>query len=227
MMLRRSCHSRATGLWLALHALIAGQEWRYILGMIWLTDTSLRATSLPAAWLVATDLRPVSLPERSALRRSITAQVIKTQFGSLGEGLSLAHDTAGRPSIASMPDIGVSCATRDGLVLAALNHGAVGADIEVIEPLADIPWNVLHIEERDDLSRLTDAARAMAFYRLWTAKEAFLKATGQALLREPSGFAMRFSGDIASCADEPGLVVETRIASAGGHSCACAVARQA
>jgi 4'-phosphopantetheinyl transferase len=211
----------------SLHALIAGLEWRYTCRMIWLTDTALRTQALPAAWLIGTTMRPASLPERSALRRSIAAQVIATQFGLEAKDFSLSHDAAGRPFIAGIPDIGVSYATREGVVLVALGDGRVGADVEIIEPLADIPWNALHIQEREDLLRLTGVARNEAFCRIWTAKEAFLKATGQGLMREPSGFAMRLRGDLAICADEPSLVVETRIMGNNARSFACAVALQA
>lgn len=195
--------------------------------MIWLTDPSTRAKNLPAAWLVETALRPASLPERSALRRSIASQVIASQFGREAKDVRIRHDAAGRPFIAAMPTVGVSYATREGMVLVALGDGRMGADVEIIEPFADIPWNVLHALEREDLSRLAGAGRSEAFYRLWTAKEAFLKAMGQGLLHEPSGFAMRFSSDKAICADEPGLAVETRIIKVGARSIACAVAYQA
>jgi 4'-phosphopantetheinyl transferase len=209
------------------YALIAGLEWRYTLRMIWLTDPTIRAQALPAAWLVETAMRPTSLPERSSLRRSIAAQVIATQFGLEVKDFRISHDIAGRPFIADMPDIGISYATREGVVLVVLDDGRVGADVEIIEPLADIPWNVMHAQEREDLSRLTGMARSEAFYRLWTAKEAFLKATGQGLMREPSNFAMRLRGDLAIGSVESGFVIETRITSSAARCFACAVARQA
>jgi phosphopantetheinyl transferase len=195
--------------------------------MIWLTDPTIRAQALPAAWLVETAMRPTSLLERSSLRRSIAAQVIATQFGLEVGRISITHNPLGRPCIAGMPDTRVSYATREGLVLVALGDGRVGADVEIIEPLADIPWNVLHTQERDYLSCLTGMARCEAFYRLWTAKEAALKAIGMGLMREPSSFAMRFTGDEARCADIPGFVIETRITMSAARSFACAVACQA
>lgn len=225
--LSRSCISRTACLRLFLHALIAGQENGYTHTMIWLSDPMTRASALPAAWLVETTMRPASLPERSVLRRSVAEKVIQTQFGTAVEGFGLSHNTAGKPFIASMPGIGLSYATRGGLVLVVIGVGALGADIEIIEPLADIPWNVLHADERGDLSRLEGEARTVAFYRLWTAKEAFLKAKGQGLMREPSGFAMRLSGDMAICQEEPGFVIETRVISDNARFYACAVARQA
>ena len=225
-MLTRSCGLRIPCAGPSPHALIAGLEWRYTCCMIWLTDTSMRARNLPAAWLVETAARPASLPERGALRRLVATQVITSQFGLEAGGISIDHDPHGRPFIAGMPDIGLSHATREGLVLVVLGFGPVGADIEINEPLAEIPWNVLHARERDDLSRLTGAVRTEAFYRLWTAKEALLKATGEGLMREPSSFAISLNGDAAHCDGEPRLVIETRLGRAGTRTVVCAVACQ-
>jgi 4'-phosphopantetheinyl transferase len=225
-MLSRCCDLRIPCVGPSPHALIAGLDWRYTCCMIWLNDTSVQARNLPAAWLVETVSRPASLPERAALRRSIAAQVIATQLGPDAGRTGIRHDLQGRPCIAAMPGIGLSYATREGVVLVVLGQGTVGADVEIIDPLAEIPWNILHAEERDDLSRLPGAARNEAFYRIWTAKEALLKATGTGLLREPSSFAMSLSGDAASCAGEPHFVIETRISRAGARSFVCAVARQ-
>ena len=65
----------------------------------------------------------------------------------------------------------------------------IGVDIEpsrAIEP----PWSLLHPNERNALETLTGAARADAFSRLWTAKEAYLKALGLGFAREPTKIAI-------------------------------------
>jgi 4'-phosphopantetheinyl transferase len=198
--------------------------------MIWLTDTTIQAPTLPAAWLVETPLRPGTLPERSLLRRSVAASLIATQFSLPVADVVLAHDTKGRPLVDGMVSSKgrpcVSYATREGVVLVALNHGVVGADVEYIAALPEIPWKVLHPRERDMLMACPERTRTVAFYRLWTAKEAFGKANGDGLLREPSAFALRFFGDQARCEGEPGLLVKTRVFTLGQRAFACAVACQ-
>lgn len=198
--------------------------------MIWLSDMTKQAAALPAAWLVETHERPGTLPERSRLRRSVASNIIATQLGVSAADVVLVHDPRGRPMIDGVASARgrpcVSYATREGVVLVALNHGRVGADVESIAALPGIPWNVLHPRERDALRYQPEFARTIAFYRLWTAKEAFVKARGEGLLREPASFALHFSSDQARCDDEPGLMVETRVVTFGERAFACAVARQ-
>jgi len=65
----------------------------------------------------------------------------------------------------------------------------IGVDIEpsrAIEP----PWSLLHPNERNMLETLTGEARADAFPRLWTAKEAYLKALGLGFARDPTKIAI-------------------------------------
>lgn len=71
-------------------------------------------------------------------------------------------------------------------VAIALAEGRdVGVDIEAIEQLED--WHLLadrvfSARELDEMKGLTTTQQAAAFYRGWTRKEAYLKATGEGLI---------------------------------------------
>ena len=52
-------------------------------------------------------------------------------------------------------------------------------------------WNVLHEFEKAALAELPQERQSEAFLRLWTAKEAYLKALGVGLRREPSEICIR------------------------------------
>jgi 4'-phosphopantetheinyl transferase len=85
----------------------------------------------------------------------------------------------------------------------AVARSQVGVDVEIVDPESEIPWNVLHPDEAAMLSRQDEAARAPSFVRLWSLKEAYLKALGLGLSREPASFAIRFAGRDAADVDDP------------------------
>lgn len=70
-----------------------------------------------------------------------------------------------------------------GLALLALAAEPVGIDVERVPgpQLAAEASRALHPSERQDLTRMPPGARATAFARCWTHKEAYLKATGEGL----------------------------------------------
>jgi len=87
----------------------------------------------------------------------------------------------GRPELPRRP-LRFSLAHSRGLALAAVaEHADVGADLERMDaPLAEPPSAERYFApaERARLDRLTGPARLRFFFELWTAKEAYLKATG-------------------------------------------------
>lgn len=97
----------------------------------------------------------------------------------------------------------LSTASRGGLAALAVAPGPVGADVEVLDIDAEIPWNVLHPDEVDGLEALAGRPRAMGFARLWSLKEAYLKALGVGLKREPASFSVRFTEAQAATVQDP------------------------
>lgn len=87
-----------------------------------------------------------------------------------------------RPAGAFASDVDVSIAHAGDRVLVAVCRGApVGVDVEAIRgagELADARAGVLAAEERAAVAALAPALREAAVVRLWTRKEALLKASG-------------------------------------------------
>lgn len=167
----------------------------YPAGMIWLCSPDDSAESLPAAWLVSTPARPATLPERSALRRGMAARILARQLGLPPEAVAIGHDERGRPLVAHPRGGGLhlSLATRAGMVAVALAHNPVGVDVEVVDDGAAPPLGVLHPEESAWLLAQPPENRALAFARLWSAKEAYVKALGTGFARPPESFAVALS----------------------------------
>jgi 4'-phosphopantetheinyl transferase len=160
--------------------------------MIWLSSADAHAPSLPAAWLLETPQRPANLAERSALRRGVARAVLARQLGLDMAALAIEHETAGRPVLAGPAGTGLhlSLATRGGVVAVALGTRPLGVDVEAVAPRAEPPLALLHPDERRPLQRLAADARPLAFARLWSAKEAYVKALGTGFLRPPESFAV-------------------------------------
>lgn len=167
----------------------------YPAGMIWLCSPDDSAESLPAAWLVSTPARPATLPERSALRRGMAARILARQLDLPPEAIAIGHDERGRPLVAHPRGGGLhlSLATRAGMVAVALAHNPVGVDVEVVDDAAAPPLDVLHPDEMSWLSSQPPESRALAFARLWSAKEAYVKALGTGFARPPESFAISIS----------------------------------
>lgn len=94
---------------------------------------------------------------------------------------------SGKPFVSSPGDSGLEINLSDSgdLALLALSRvGPVGVDVEHVRPLTDmeaIAESHFAVEERAALLALPEAERLDGFYRLWTRKEAYIKALGKGL----------------------------------------------
>lgn len=183
--------------------------------MLWLSAPGTTAPALPATWLIATGQRPAALPERSALRRALAREVLARQLGLPAASVAIAHEPAGRPRLAAPQDSGLhlSLATRAGLVAVALARRPVGVDVERVDAAAELPLQALHPGERRMLLGLAPPARPLAFARLWSAKEAYVKALGTGFAHAPDSFQVRLVGPDGFEVDDP-----QRSGLAAGHS---------
>ena len=120
-----------------------------------------------------------------------------------------------RPPIVGKPlssGIYLSSSSRGGLAAFAAARAPVGVDVEVVDEAGEIPWAVLHRDEVALLEELEGRPQAMAFARLWSLKECYLKSLGVGLRREPSSFSVRFlDGETAAVTDTE---VRTEVADA-------------
>jgi 4'-phosphopantetheinyl transferase len=144
----------------------------------------------PALWLA-----PFSGGD--AGRRNALLAFCATQLKIGRERLALGHDESGAPLLRL--DGGpsawrISSSSRENIALFGLSRDKIGVDVEVLAAMAPA-WNLLHRSERTALAALPQEGQGEGFLSLWTAKEAYLKALGVGLRREPSEICIRPRAD--------------------------------
>ncbi len=135
-----------------------------------------------AARFASTALRDRWLWGHVALRR-ILARALDVAPARVAYGTG----ESGKPFLAAPSGTGIEFSYSDSgdLALVALSTGGpVGVDVEACRPRRDveaIAASHFAPAEREALRALPEAERLSAFYRIWTRKEAYLKALGVGL----------------------------------------------
>jgi len=143
---------------------------------------------------------------RHVAGRALLRTVLGDRLGRAPEAIALTADGDGKPrlAVAGAEEIDFSISHSGDLVAVAVAEGAaVGVDVQRIAPR-----DVVHLAERwftpgeATTIRAACGPAAMAlFHRLWSAKEAWLKAQGAGLRRRPGSFQVRMQGSRGAVED--------------------------
>ena len=145
---------------------------------------------------------------RAALGRAI---------GADPSGLRFEIGTRGKPSLPGGPRFSLAHSAEQAL-LAVCDDAEVGADIEAVRTDRARPPSAERFfsdRERAELEGLSEPERVRRFFQLWTAKEAYRKATGEGILRG--------LGELP----EAGFVLDRPPAPAGYEAAVVVLAREA
>lgn len=118
---------------------------------------------------------------RSQRCRTALRCILATYLGGNAHALRFTHNLCGKPVILEVPfHFNVSHTHGDALIAVSLLP--IGIDIEAIDHQTHvvtelISW-VCHPSEVKQLEYLQSTHQAIAFYRIWTQKEAYTKAIG-------------------------------------------------
>ncbi len=123
-------------------------------------------------------------------RRAATRRLVAQRLGVAATEVEIGHDPNGAPLVLR-PDAGlyISVSGRADFCAIALASSCTGVDIEPLQPVEPV-WSGLHPSEAALLRGLPRNVQGEAFLRLWTAKEAYLKARGSGFSREPATIAV-------------------------------------
>jgi 4'-phosphopantetheinyl transferase len=121
--------------------------------------------------------------------RGMLREVLARALGCAPGQVEFRYGRHGKPEIAGAP-LRFNISHSGALALIALAQVEVGADIELPRPRRTdaIARRFFAPGEIERLFALDDEQRRDAFFRLWTCKEAFLKATGEGLSRSTRSY---------------------------------------
>lgn len=125
------------------------------------------------------------LPYRRQHGREPLLALLAAYLGVTASELRLVESEYGRPELAEPGKLSFNWSHCDDLAVVAIARGiAPGIDLERLRerPRAlEIAHRYFTPGEAEALAALDDASRSAAFLRLWTAKEAVLKALGRGI----------------------------------------------
>lgn len=123
------------------------------------------------------------------VRQAALRDILGRHLNADPKTLQFAHGSNGKPYLKDHDGLWFNLAHSHRLALVAVSEcGEVGVDLEYLRDLPDmldVARAVFTPREVADLTALSGNARIEAFYRLWCAKEAFLKAIGSGFTDEP------------------------------------------
>ncbi|MGL4996079.1 MAG: 4'-phosphopantetheinyl transferase family protein [Deefgea sp.] len=152
-------------------------------------------------------LAAIQNPQRRA--QFLSARQLVLQLLSTSQTVSkLSQHDNGRPWALAWPHVdGVSWSHGAQYCAAALGQGRVGIDIETIRPrkqLLAIAESYFELRETAWLASLSGDQQLRAFYTLWVAKEALLKALGTGLVGGLQRFVL-LKTETGWCCESPDL----------------------
>lgn len=110
---------------------------------------------------------------------------------------------SGKPYLADYPQIHFNVSHSDKMALAVFGDTPVGCDIEAIgAPDMAVAEKFFCGEEYDYINAAADKSeQAERFFRLWTLKESYIKATGRGLSQPLNSFCINITGDTIALKD--------------------------
>lgn len=138
---------------------------------------------------------------RSMLGRLLLRHGLRLRGLDDGAGVTIGH--YGKPRLVDgTAEFNLSHAGR--WVVCAISRTAVGVDVEQVRPFdLVLAWRFFHRRECAALAVQPAAARHDYFFRLWTAKEAYMKALGLGFQRDMASFSVAPRADLHVALDDP------------------------
>jgi len=134
-------------------------------------------------WLLVLDGTPNPREVTAAAHRALRRLLIG--YAALDREPDIERSERGKPYAPALAGIDFNLShARDHVLLAFARHQPLGVDLERIDrrlALEDLARRFFSAAEADALDALPAAERLPAFLRLWTCKEAVLKAIGEGI----------------------------------------------
>jgi len=111
--------------------------------------------------------------------------LLATTLNQSPEKISIKKAEHGKPYLADYPELAFNLShTADRLMIAVGKDCQLGVDVEICKPRVNLPGLVNKCFAEEEIAywtQLPETQKNQAFYRYWTRKEAFVKATGHGI----------------------------------------------
>ena len=135
-------------------------------------------------------------------------EILGAALGCAPGEIDYTYGPFGKPALADSRELEFNLSHTRGLALIALALGGpLGVDVEAVrrdDPPLDVADRFFSPAELRQLEATSPENKAMAFFRCWTRKEAFIKALGQGLQRDLQSF------DVSLAAGDEARLMATR-----------------
>ena len=115
----------------------------------------------------------------------------------------LAVGEHGKPFLAERPDVRFNLSHADCIAACIVSERECGIDCERVRAYRpNVVRRVFTAEEQALLGAVPEEERDLLFFRIWTLKEAFVKAVGRGLSYPMSSVGFSFEGGTISCTEQ-------------------------
>ena len=125
---------------------------------------------------------------------------------NIKDDTDVIYNEFGKPFLKNHKDIFFSLSHSENMVMCAISDEAIGCDIQIVEDRNDnirgLAKRFFAAGESEYIESLPDDEAKDAFYRIWTVKESYIKATGEGLSRDLASFEVKFEKDIIKIGNE-------------------------
>ena len=130
--------------------------------------------------MIAVSLETLPHGEQSRHARTLLAECLQSAGVAYIDGATpLRFGEHGKPSLAEFPDVHFNLSHANGVTACIVTDGECGIDCECVRPCRmRVAKKVFSDEEQAALEAVGESGRDMLFFRIWTLKEAFVKALG-------------------------------------------------
>lgn len=134
----------------------------------------------------AQKFKQVLLQQRYVVIHGRLRQLLGQLLNQAPEKISIKKAEYGKPYLADYPELAFNISHTANKVVIALGWNCyLGIDIEICKPRLNLSGLVNKCFAQEEIAYWTllpEAKKTQAFYRFWTRKEAFVKATGQGII---------------------------------------------
>lgn len=151
------------------------------------------------------------LRRRFVIAHGLLRDILVRYLPAKAEEIRFSYSEFGKPSVVK-PQEGRTLNfnmshSHKWVLIAIAQTRRIGVDVEKIRaelPLTEISQRIFAPEESAALRRLPEGLRPIAFFKCWTAREAYVKATGDGLARSPDTFSVSITpgGDVQRVKDD-------------------------